>query len=361
MTDTIFPILSIDRNKIHWEDHLLDPTPVELHKDEKTGRACFFKREDFFAPLGYNGINGSKLRQAIYLGRQYIAETVSPYIVGAMSTHSPQLPMQTAVAKHFGKSTVTLTGGTNPKTAIKHPMVDMAAWFGSKFVLVKVGYNAVLQKRAQELRNYIGGDTFYMEYGITLGLEHSDDEIYKFHYIGAEQVKNIPEHITDLIIPAGSCNSATSILLGLLLYPHLNIKRIHLIGTGPSKIEYLTERLERMSSVLGFDTTVFDGLPYKKSSYSSAQRKEFCQIHFYDLHGEKFCKYEDSMPCNFGGIELHPTYEGKMMTYIQKNFDGLLNENTLFWIVGSEPNKKAMQPYYTGIDNLQELPMFEGI
>ena len=39
------------------EDHLLDLTPVE-----NIG-GMWWKREDKFAPLGYGGINGSKLRQ----------------------------------------------------------------------------------------------------------------------------------------------------------------------------------------------------------------------------------------------------------------------------------------------------------
>lgn len=355
--DTIFDIKSLDRTKVQWENYLAVLTPVEYHKDGN--KEMFFKREDYFAPLGYGGINGSKLRQAIYLGYTYLANTKSPWLVGAMSTHSPQLPMQTAVAKHYGKRTLTITGGTNPKASIKHPMVEMAAWFGSEFELVKVGYNAVLQTAAKKYREMLGGDTFYLEYGITLGLEHTDQEIYNFHNIGAIQVQNIPNHITDLIIPAGSCNSATSILLGLMLFYKPNIKRIHLIGTGPSKIDYLTERIERMSNILKFDTRIFAGLPYKTPSTIPESQMPYQTI-FYDLHGDKFCKYEDSMKYRFDNIELHPTYEGKMMTYIEKYLPELINQNSLFWIVGSEPSKEAMKPYYTGKD-LQELPIFKGV
>lgn len=356
--NTIFDVVSIDRRLVKWEDYIGVLTPVEYHKDINTGRECFYKREDYFAPLGYGGINGSKLRQAIYLGCTRIANTKSPYIVGAMSTHSPQLPMQTAVAKHFGKKTVTITGGSNPKASISHPMVEMAAWFGSEFCLSKVGYNAVLQARGKEIRDYIGGDTFYMEYGITLDETHSDREIFDFHLVGAEQVKNIPDHITDLVIPAGSCNSATSVLLGLILYPKMNIKRIHLVGTGPSKIPYMTERIERMENILGYETRIFSGLPYKKKS-TCPEEFQFKTV-FYDLHGEKYCKYEDRMDYKVDDdIELHPTYEGKIMRYINERMPDLVSPNTLFWIVGSEPKKEAMKPYYSGVE-VDSLPMFKG-
>ena len=62
--DTIFNTLSLSRNDIKWEDYLFELTPVE-----KIGN-IYFKREDKFAPLGAGGINGSKLRQCIWLTEQ---------------------------------------------------------------------------------------------------------------------------------------------------------------------------------------------------------------------------------------------------------------------------------------------------
>lgn len=88
---TVFPICTIDRQDIKWEDYLYELTPVEFHADSKTGKGCYFKREDYFAPLGYGGLNGSKLRQAIYLGSQNLVNSRVKYLVGAMSLHSPQL------------------------------------------------------------------------------------------------------------------------------------------------------------------------------------------------------------------------------------------------------------------------------
>ena len=72
MNKTIFDILSLDRNLVHWEDYLYKHTPCELVVNPETNQQVWFKREDYFAPLsnyvnGQQGINGSKLRQAIWL------------------------------------------------------------------------------------------------------------------------------------------------------------------------------------------------------------------------------------------------------------------------------------------------------
>lgn len=352
---SIFPVLSMERERIHWEDYLLELTPVEFHKDTKLGKTIYVKREDYFAPLGYSGINGSKLRQAIYLGSQNILDPKIETLVGAMSLHSPQLAFQTAVARHFGKETVTVCPGTKLEKVLEHAMPAMAAWFGSKFWLCTIGYNGVLQKRAQELQEHLGGKdkVYYLEYAITLGLHHSAQEIFDFHSVGAEQVKNIPDDVEDLIMPAGSCNSSSSVFLGLAKYRPKSLKRIHLITTGPSKIDYLTQRLEKMGEVTPFLTRIFKGLPYEDDMFNPLPDEFPYEVIIHDSHGEGFASYTDLMPYNFAGIELHPRYEGKVMSYIEKNCPEILTEKSLFWIVGSEPTRTAMEKVFIGKDPAQ--------
>ena len=72
-------IESIDRNLVHWEDHILDLSPVE-----KIG-GLWFKREDKFAPLGYGGINGSKLRVCIWLIDQSVKQGSTGVVHGAVT------------------------------------------------------------------------------------------------------------------------------------------------------------------------------------------------------------------------------------------------------------------------------------
>lgn len=54
MTDTIFKTLSLDRELVRWEEHLGELTPWENR------HGMWFKREDYFAPLGYGGPNGKE-------------------------------------------------------------------------------------------------------------------------------------------------------------------------------------------------------------------------------------------------------------------------------------------------------------
>ena len=74
MSQSIFKTLSTDRKVVKWEDYLRHLTPVENHQ------GVWFKREDYFAPLGYGGPNGSKMRQLIWLCLRTGAEspTCSP-------------------------------------------------------------------------------------------------------------------------------------------------------------------------------------------------------------------------------------------------------------------------------------------
>jgi hypothetical protein len=43
----------------------------------------------------------------------------------------------------------------------------------------------------------------------------SDADIEAFHRVGSEQVRNLPDHMETLIIPAGSRSSVVSVLYGL--------------------------------------------------------------------------------------------------------------------------------------------------
>jgi hypothetical protein len=258
--------------------------------------------------------------------------------------------MQTAVAVHFGKKPITICPGTSLEKTLEHEMPALAAWLGSEFWLCTIGYNGVLQKRAQELQSYLGGKSvaYYLEYAITLGLEHSAQEIYDFHCVGAEQVRNIPDDVEELIMAAGSCNSSSSVLLGLAKYPKPNLKRIHFITTGPSKIEYLTRRLEKMREVSGFETRLFKNLPYEDDMFDPVPQDFPYEVIVHDQQKEGFSVYSDLMPFTFHDIELHPTYEGKIMTYIMQKCPQLIHKKSLFWIVGSYPTRQAMEPFFEG-------------
>ncbi len=352
MNKTIFPTLSLNRNVIKWEDYLYDMTPVEQH-----GK-LFFKREDYFAPLGYGFVNGSKGRQCLWLFSEY-NKTKNPVgIISGTSVHSPQHSFQAVLAKHFGFDSVHVIGATNPKAAIAHENVSIANWFGSRFIFnPKIAYNPVLQRKVKKCleEDETLSDYFYLEYGITL--DHKVNparRVEQFHYVGSEQVKNIPDHIERLIIPAGSCNSATSILYGIARFKPKNLRDVHLIGIGPNKLDLIEERLEIIEKLSGVPTRLF------KRNYTDARKQEqkynndltsFTEsskidfeynLHYYDLHSTNYVRYDNTMPYTYEGIDFHPRYEGKVMTFVNERMPEILNEKTLMWIVGSAPNKNYL-------------------
>ncbi|ANO57811.1 hypothetical protein [Salmonella phage vB-SalM-PM10] len=377
MNKTIFDTLSLNRDLVHWEDYLYKHTPCELIANPETNQQVWFKREDYFAPLsnyanGQQGINGSKLRQAIWLMVEHLKAGGSPDIIHGTVVGSPQSPMATAVSRHFGGHTTTVLGATKPTTCMNHDMVAMSAWFGSIFNFVGSGYNSTIQPRCKKLIEQQNPKAYYLEYGITLDhTAHSPERIAGFHMLGGEQVANIPDHITDLIIPAGSCNSCTSILTGLAMHPKPNLKNVYLIGIGPNRLDFIESRLRiigkqaNLPHITDFTRRYHDNPDYvygKKDLQHASKSVSLAgllsgirqkdepevtlprfEVHHWDLHTTNWVRYNDLMDYQWGDIELHPRYEGKVMTWIQQHKPEMLNENTLFWIVGSKPYVESMK------------------
>ena len=291
---------------------------TELSPVEKRG-GLWFKRDDLFAPFGEGGVNGSKLRQLIWLVGKAQEQGYKGIIAGAVAG-SPQHVMMARVANYFGMKCAVLSGVKNPQ---KSPMLALAVKYGAEYVPYQCGYAAALQSKAfklQKTEKY--KDYFVVETNITV-LEkfNSLERIRDFHSVGAMQVQNIPDEVDTLILPAGSCNSAVSVLYGLYLYPKPNIKTIYLMGIGSlgsRDIEYVFRRLGGFCPEAVDKTITFE---------------------YRNLNGTGFCKYNDLMECSYEGIVFHPRYESKIFTYAKEK--GLLetwkSSNSLFWIVGSEP------------------------
>jgi len=333
MSDTIFKIKSYDRNQVQWEKHLYDLTPVEKHD------GIWFKREDYFAPLGYDSVNGSKLRQCIYLVNRWVKTKRISGVVSGSVVGSPQHPFIASICKHYGIGCLIATGSKN---YLEHKNMVLANSLGAKFYVAKVGYAKALQSISFSLAKKIPNHEV-LETNITVDEKLNKPEaIERFHEVGAFQVRNIPDHIETLIIPCGSCNSVVSILYGLALHTPKSLKNIVLMGignNGSKNLGYIPKRLGTISDVIGlkinskFDMTE---IGFGSSTSSGAKMK----IHHFNLNGSGYCQYSDLMPYKISSIEFHPRYEGKCINYIMANKDKFAefwNEKTLFWIVGNEP------------------------
>lgn len=313
--DSVFPTLSLSRSDIRWEEHLGTLTPWENHQ------GIWFKREDYFAPLGYSGPNGSKMRQLIWYMNKFRGNKT--HIVTGASIQSPQLSMSAIVGAHYGLKCRQVVY-SKPETVLKHPNPAVAHGFGAVFEYASGPYNPIIQRKVADLTQ---DSSLVVEYGITLPIDrYSPEDVRKFHEVGANQTTNIPDDVQRLIVPAGSCNSIASILLGLSRDEH-NIKQLFTIGIGPNKKEWLSERLRYM----GVDPEGF-GFEWRHHS----------------LHDTGFSKYSDHFTGeSFDGIEFHPTYEAKMWRYLRQHEPITPNGKTGFWIVGSAPSTKVIEPFYT--------------
>lgn len=315
MSNTVFPVHSLDRRVIEWENYLGALTPWENHN------GLWFKRDDYFAPLGYGGPNGSKMRQLIWYVNKFRAG--KSHIVTGASIQSPQLSMSAIVGQHYGLPARQIVY-SKPDTVLRHENPRIAYGFGAEFEFASGPYNPIIQRRVADLTQ---DKSLVVEYGITVPHDKYDPEaVRKFHEVGANQLSNIPDDVRRLIMPAGSCNSLTSVMLGLLRDPK-NVDELFTIGIGPDKLPWMRARLQ----YIGLNV---DELPFKWRHYS--------------LHDTGFSKYSDHFKGeHYDGINFHPTYEAKMWRWLTQNNQLEFDDRTAFWIVGSAPNPKVIEPFYT--------------
>lgn len=342
---SIFPVMAVDRVAVHWEDHLFEPTPYEEHA------GVWFKREDYFAPLGYGGPNGSKMRQLIWLVNRGRAGKTR--LVSGASVKSPQLSMSTIVAEHYGLDTELIIGATNPVSAARHQNVQIAARFGAKFRIVNVAYNPYLQSKVRE---FAGDDSVTVEYGITLDhVKNTPSDIVSFHELGANQVKGMPA-VDTLIVPAGSCNTLVSVLYGIAKHrPRINT--LYTLGIGPDKLKWVHDRLRIIEKATGEDiiplfSRVWPQYAEQAAAYPTAS-PAYRWVH-HNLNAAGFSTYQQEMPESWGEIDFHPTYEGKMMRYLLTT-EGLATDGAVcFWIVGSQPQPEVIASF-SGRPRQQEI------
>lgn len=292
-------------------------TPVEL----RNGR--YYKREDLHAlPCG---VNGAKLRACQYL-IGLGAQAGKRLVISAASILSPQSAMAAAVAAQYGMRTRIIIGATKPETAIRQGSIQIAAALGAEFEIVKVGFNPYLQAAAAK-RAAAMPQAYWLRYGITTPADATVEELRAFVNVGAPQAANLPDEIRTLVIPFGSANTATGVMAGLAKHRPRQLEHVVLVGIGPDRRAWMQDRLDRLGVTLRGIT-----------------------IEHHDLHGTGFARYGDKMPGQADGIDLHPTYEGKVVRYL----DGLAprwwrdrDGGTCMWIVGGplpKPARAGHQP-----------------
>ena len=314
-----------------WADSLYAMTPVEQKSD-----SMFYKRDDFYAPLGINSINGSKLRQLVWLFDREDPSKVDTVVSATNVAKSPQVIMTPAVAEHYGYRCINVAGGTNFNSINKKEMPMAATMFGAKYDIVcRSGFNVNIQKRAQLIMADLPR-SFNIERDITLhhnNPANSAADLREFHSVGAQQVKNIPSDIEAIIMPFGSATSCTSVLLGLSEWKPFSLKTIHLVNVGVDKREEMFYRLELM----GADISMYDFV-----------------WHDTQVPYDKLLK-----GVSVDDITFHCRYEAKVYQYLLDSRPDLINERNLYWVIGSYPST-AVTAANLGREVPTEVTLYKG-
>lgn len=266
-------------------------TPVEEHE------GILLKREDLFQPFGPDTVNGGKLRQCYYL----IEDIKDKYskVISCCSIHSPQAPITSAVAHHFGLKCEIYYGGTTPERLRKYRMADISMRYGAQLTIAsKSGIHKILYHKARKLADE--NHWFVVDYGFNL----TDKRDLLLNAV-SKQVQNIPDELDNLVITCGSGITTSGVLIGLKQY-RKKVKDIYLVCTAPNRTELIQKNV--------------GNIPFA--------------VHRIDLFHQPGFKYENGLIEYIDGIKLHPNYEAKTYNWLKR---ADLKGKTLLWIVGSKP------------------------
>lgn len=277
-------------------------TPVEKIGD------IYFKRDDKFAPFG-NGINGSKLRQCVLLFEKN-KSLVQNGVITATSILSPQAPIVSELCKYYNVPCTIYYGGTTHERLSKMSYPMMCKNNGAT---IEIPCNCARQSALQYHVNKRIKETneFNVRYGMDL-----ENNLDVFVESTANQVRNLPDDLDNLVISCGSAITTIGILMGCALY-NKNISNIYAVGIAPN-------RLEKINKYVSLLNEKFDiNISLENFNYIDA---------FSTLKG---FKYENIKNESYYDITFHKRYEAKTFSWLKDNIN-YKEKKTCMWIIGGE-------------------------
>lgn len=274
------------------------------------------KRDDLYVEPVY-GINGAKFRAARYLMATARERGIDHVITGG-PVAAPTLAIVGYTAREAGLRCTVLVSARSLESALTRKATRIAYECGATVVPLGAQTGGMrgptLRKKIRDYGAATPG-ALVLEHGITVPDDASKSDVIGFLSVGAEAVHNLPDQIETLVLPFGSGNSAAGVLYGLWFHKPAALKRVVLIGISSDHREWLARRL----AVAGCPSLTPPGV----------------EVYYVPLHPH-YATYPDQMPFNLHGIELHPTYEGKIASYLEQVRPPWWTQNwrTCLWIVG---------------------------
>jgi 1-aminocyclopropane-1-carboxylate deaminase/D-cysteine desulfhydrase-like pyridoxal-dependent ACC family enzyme len=273
-------------------------SPVEKHGD------IWFKREDLYKPFDDFGISGGKVRQCLALvdnNKEFIKQECDSTLATAASIGSPQNPIVSRVAKHFGFNSIIGIGNTTlPKAINENKTLTYCQEAGSEVIVLSEtqGYSNVLYAGLDKLA------TTRKFFKILFGYQLQSNRKSVVDVI-SHQVKNIPEEIDTLVVNCGSAVSFIGIMNGVL---NQN-RKFRVVAIQP----------------FGYDRTKFidEGIEHMRWEYD------------YEYHKGNYPYHKKVTAVISDTLELDNVYESKAYhMMLDENIVDPKKENVCYWVIG---------------------------
>jgi hypothetical protein len=270
-------------------------TPIEEYN------GVLYKRDDLFRPFPDEMLNGGKVRQAInliYKNLELIKSDYHSTVATTCQKDSPQGLIISRVAKAFELGCFVGYGNLSRKTLKENKIITQIRLNGGiAESIINQGYDNAITSRLKIFQQEGAGNNFYI---IKFGIDVEQNPIV-IDCI-ADQVKNLPDELENLVIPTGSGITAGAILRGIKKFKK-NIGSVYVVHISGE------DRIAKIESIE-------DRVPYEY------------------IKGTGY-KYSQKVKLNVAdSFELDSIYEAKAYDWMRHNLD-LRQGKTLFWCVGN--------------------------
>jgi hypothetical protein len=256
-------------------------TPIEKYD------GVLYKRDDLFIPFPGEMLNGGKVRQAINLIYQNLDLIRTDYhnkVATACGVDSPQGMIVSRVAKAYNLGCFVGYGALSPKTLAENKFIQhIRLNNGIADRIANYSYENVISSHLKNLQEENGGKNFFI---IKFGIEVEKNPIVVDCI--ADQVKNLPDDLDNLVIPTGSGKKIK------------NVYVVHVSGQDRNK------KITEIAGLVPYIYVKGTGFPYHRKVVSTVT----------------------------DGFVLDEIYEAKVYDWMLHNID-LRGEKTLFWVVGN--------------------------